>query len=163
MQRQMTGQHRNSSRLLIPRQVSSFVFTPTIDLTPLRGVHPQDPVTLRPGDRATDCCRVQFGSTALSVALWIAWFPTNLRCDGSIRYLTGAARIPVIRSLLVLTFPRRHYHRFGLWERDRGITRTSWLQTENDRHAIHRILIRDLGAFLLRLGGAGDNETLTPY
>ena len=28
MQRKMTGQHRNSSRLLIPRRISSFVFTP---------------------------------------------------------------------------------------------------------------------------------------
>jgi hypothetical protein len=37
MQRKMTGQNRDSSRLLIPRQISSFVFTLTIDLTPLWG------------------------------------------------------------------------------------------------------------------------------
>jgi hypothetical protein len=46
MQRKMTGQHRDSSRLLIPRQISSFYVHLTIDLTPLCGAHPQDPVTL---------------------------------------------------------------------------------------------------------------------
>jgi hypothetical protein len=46
MQRKMTGQNRDSSRLLIPRQISSFVFKLTIDLTPLCGAHPKDPVTL---------------------------------------------------------------------------------------------------------------------
>jgi hypothetical protein len=46
MQREMTGQHRNSSRLLVPPQNSSFVFKPDDRPDAVVRAHPQDPVTL---------------------------------------------------------------------------------------------------------------------